>query len=149
MIELNIIEKADTPAEWLEQFKAYASIADNSQDSLLQAILSKAVLSVQQKADRSLIACTFELSEDEIEDNAVRLYQTVSQVVSVRGKGAELYWEPRGHSLRVYGDSVTVVYKTEPRAGDIDDLLPIVYQYATALYDGEDSKTLASILSQC
>jgi hypothetical protein len=24
-----------------------------------------------------------------------------------------------------------------------------VYQYATALYDGEDSKTLASILSQC
>ena len=149
MIELNIIEKADTPAEWLEQFKAYASIADNSQDSLLQAILSKAVLSVQQKADRSLIACTFELSEDEIEDNAVRLYQTVSQVVSVKGKAAELYWEPRGHSLRVYGDSVTVVYKTEPRAGDIDDLLPIVYQYATALYDGEDSKTLASILSQC
>lgn len=149
MIELNIIEKADTPAEWLEQFKAYASIADNSQDSLLQAILSKAVLSVQQKADRSLIACTFELSEDEIEGNAVRLYQTVSQVVSVKGKAAELYWEPRGHSLRVYGDSVTVVYKTEPRAGDIDDLLPIVYQYATALYDGEDSKTLASILSQC
>ena len=149
MIELNIIEKADTPAEWLEQFKAYASIADNSQDSLLQAILSKAVLSVQQKADRSLIACTFELSEDEIEGNAVRLYQTVSQVVSVKGKAADLYWEPRGHSLRVYGDSVTVVYKTEPRAGDIDDLLPIVYQYATALYDGEDSKTLASILSQC
>ena len=133
----------------MEQFKAYASIADNSQDSLLQAILSKAVLSVQQKADRSLIACTFELSEDEIEGNAVRLYQTVSQVVSVKGKAADLYWEPRGHSLRVYGDSVTVVYKTEPRAGDIDDLLPIVYQYATALYDGEDSKTLASILSQC
>lgn len=149
MIELNIIEKADTPAEWLEQFKAYAGIADNSQDSLLQAILSKAVLSVQQKADRSLIACTFELSEDEIEGNAVRLYQTVSQVVSVKGRAAELYWEPRGHSLRVYSDSVTVVYKTEPRAGDIDDLLPIVYQYATALYDGEDSKTLASILSQC
>lgn len=149
MIELSIIEKADTPTAWLGQFKAYASIADNSQDSLLEAILTKAVLSVQQKANRSLIACTFELSEDEIEDNAVRLYQTVSQVVSVRGKAAELYWEPRGHSIRVYGDSVTVVYKTEPRAGDIDNLLPIVYQYATALYDGEDSKALASILSQC
>ena len=149
MIELTIIEKADTPAAWLEQFKAYAGIADNAQDSLLQAILSKAVLSVQQKADRSLIACTIELYEDEVEGNAVRLYQTVSQVVSVKGKAAELYWEPRGHSIRVYSDSVTVTYKTEPHLADIDTLLPIVYQYATALYDGEDSKTLASILSQC
>jgi hypothetical protein len=28
-------------------------------------------------------------------------------------------------------------------------LLPVVYQYATALYDGQDSRTLASILEQC
>lgn len=149
MIEVNIIEKEEVPAGWLQQFKAYASIADNAQDSLLLAMLTKAVLSVQQKADRSLIACTIELREDEIEDNTVKLYQTVAQVVSVRGIAAELYWEPRGHSIRVYGDSATVVYRTEPRPADIDALLPVVFQYATALYDGEDKQTLANILALC
>lgn len=149
MIELSIIEREELPAEWLEQFKAYASIADGSQDTLLNAILTRAVLSVQQKANKSLLACTIELREDEVENECVRLYQTVSEVVSVRGKAAELYWEPRGHSIRVYGDSVVVVYKTEPRTGDIDELLPVVYQYATALYDGEDKQTLANILVQC
>lgn len=149
MIELTIIEKADTPAAWLEQFKAYASIADNAQDSLLQAILSKAVLSVQQKADRSLIACTIELYEDEVEGNAVRLYQSVSQVVSVKHEGNGVAYSFIGRKVHVAHSPVTVTYKTEPHLADIDTLLPIVYQYATALYDGEDSKTLASILSQC
>jgi hypothetical protein len=149
MIELTIIEKADTPAAWLEQFKAYAGIADNAQDSLLQAIFSKAVLSVQQKADRSLIACTIELYEDEVEGNAVRLYQTVSQVVSVTHEGNGVAYSFIGRKVHVAHSPVTVTYKTEPHLADIDTLLPIVYQYATALYDGEDSKTLASILSQC
>ena len=149
MIELTIIEKADTPAAWLEQFKAYAGIADNAQDSLLQAILSKAVLSVQQKADRSLIACTFELYEDEVEGNAVRLYQSVSQVVSVKHEGNGVAYSFIGRKVHVAHSPETVTYKTEPHLADIDTLLPIVYQYATALYDGEDSKTLASILSQC
>lgn len=149
MIELTIIEKADTPAAWLEQFKAYAGIADNAQDSLLQAILSKAVLSVQQKADRSLIACTFELYEDEVEGDAVRLYQSVSQVVSVTHEGNGVAYSFIGRRVHVAHSPVIVTYKTEPHLADIDTLLPIVYQYATALYDGEDSKTLASILSQC
>lgn len=150
MIELSIIEKEEVPAAWLAQFKAYASIADDAQDSLLAAILTRAVLSVQAKANKSLIACLIELREDEIEDNTVRLYQTVASVVSVRSAGAaELFYEPRGHSLRVYGDAAVVTYRTEPREGDIEALLPVVYQYATALYDGEDSKTLANILSQC
>ena len=149
MIELTIIEKADTPAAWLEQFKAYAGIADNAQDLLLQAILSKAVLSVQQKADRSLIACTIELYEDEVEGNAVRLYQSVSQVVSVTHEGNGVAYSFIGRKVYVAHSPVTVTYKTEPYLADIDTLLPIVYQYATALYDGEDSKTLASILSQC
>lgn len=149
MIELTIIEKADTPAAWLEQFKAYAGIADNAQDSLLQAILSKAVLSVQQKADRSLIACTFELYEDEVEAGEVRLYQTVSRVVSVKHAGEDVSYAFVGRKVHVAHTPVVVTYMTEPHLADIDTLLPIVYQYATAIYDGEDSKTLASILSQC
>jgi hypothetical protein len=150
MIELNIIERDEIPAVWLQQFKAYASVADDSQDSLLNAILTKAVMTVQQKANKSLIACTIELHEDEVEDNTVRLYQTVSEVVTVTdGTGNAAYWQPSARNLRVYSNEVVVEYKTEPRAGDIDDLLPVVFQYATALYDGEDSRTLANILSQC
>jgi hypothetical protein len=149
MIELNIIEKAEVPAAWLDQFKAYAAIADDSQDSLLHAILTKAVLSVQQKADRSLIACTFELIEDDVEGNAVRLYQTVSQVLSVTHGGNGVAYSFVGRKVHVAYSPVTVTYKTEPHLADIDTLLPIVYQYATALYDGQDSKTLANILTQC
>ena len=149
MIELSIIEKADIPDAWLHQFKAYASVADGAQDSLLLAILTKAVLSVQQKSDRSIIACTIELYEDEVEGNAVRLYQTVSQVMSVTHGGNGVSYAHVGRKVNVAHSPVTVVYKTEPRLADIDALMPVVYQYATALYDGEDSKTLASILSQC
>jgi hypothetical protein len=149
MIELNIIEKQEIPAHWLQQFKAYASISDGVLDPMLAVILTKAVLSVQQKADRSLIACVFELKEDEVEGNAVRLYQTVSQVISVTHGGNEVAYSYIGRKVHVAHSPVTVIYQTEPRLADIDALLPIVLQYATALYDGEDSKTLASILSQC
>ena len=150
MITLNIIERAELPAGWLEQMKSYAAVADGAQDSLLHSLLLRAVLRVQELADKSLLACTFELHEDEVEDNTVRLYQTVSEVISVSTPvGHRLYWEPRANGVRVYDSSVVVVYRTEPRDVDIDDLLPVVFQYATALYDGQDTKTLASILSQC
>lgn len=150
MITLNIIERAEVPAGWLQQMKDYAAVADGAQDSLLSSLLLRAVLRVQELANKSLLACTYELHEDDVEDNWVRLYQTVSEVVSVSTPvGNRLYWEPRSKGIRVYEDSVVVVYKTEPRDGDIEDLLPIVFQYATALYDGQDTKTLASILSQC
>ena len=150
MIELSIIEKTDVPAAWLQQFKAYAAVADEAQDSLLSALLLRAVMRVQEIANKSLLACTFELREDEVEDNLVRLYQTVSEVISVSTPvGHRLYWEHRSNGIRVYDDSVVVVYKTEPRSGDVEDLLPVVFQYATALYDGQDTQTLASILSQC
>lgn len=150
MITLNIIERAELPAGWLEQMKAYAAVADGAQDGLLHSLLLRAVLRVQELANKSLLACTFELHEDEVEDNTVRLYQTVSEVISVSTPvGHRLYWEPRANGVRVYDPSVVVVYRTEPRDVDIDDLLPVVFQYATALYDGQDTKTLASILSQC
>lgn len=150
MITLNVIERAELPAGWLEQLKAYAAVPDGAQDSLLSALLLRAVMRVQEIANKSLLACTFELHEDEVEDNTVRLYQTVSQVVSVTTPvGHRLYWEPRANGIRVYEDSVVVTYTTEPRDGDIEDLLPVVFQYATALYDGQDTQSLASILSQC
>ena len=150
MVNLNIIERAELPAGWLEQLKTYAAVSDGTQDSLLSSMLMRAALRVQEMANKSLLACTIELREDEVEDNTVRLYQTVSEVISVSTpQGHRLYWEPRSNGIRVYDDEVVVIYKTEPRATDIEDLLPIVFQYATALYDGQDTATLANILRQC
>lgn len=150
MITLEIIEREEPAAAWLDAFKAYASVADNSQDSLLSAMLVRACMRVQEMADRSILACTLELHDDEVEDHRVRLFQTVSEVVSVTSaEGHRQYWEQEDRTLRVYSRTAVVRYKTEPRPADVADLLPVVYQYATALYDGEDSKTLAQILTQC
>jgi hypothetical protein len=42
-----------------------------------------------------------------------------------------------------------VTFTTEVNAADYDRLLPIVLQYATGIYDGQDSRTLNLILTQC
>lgn len=151
MITLNIIESSRPSAEWLEGLKAYASVPDASQDSLLESLLHRACLRVQEMADRSLLACTLRLEEDGVENGLVRLYQTTAEVLTVTdGEGNALAWAKGSRTVSVgAADHVVVTYRTEPRDGDIAELLPVAYQYATALYDGEESKTLANILLQC
>lgn len=151
MITLNIIESSRPSAEWLEGLKAYASVPDASQDSLLESLLLRACMRVQEMADRSLLACTLRLEEDEVENSVVRLYQTIAEVLTVTdGEGNALTWAKASRTVSVgAADHVVVTYRTEPRDGDIAELLPVVYQYATALYDGEDPRTLANILTQC
>ena len=151
MITLNIIESSRPSAEWLEGLKAYASVPDASQDTLLESLLMRACTRVQEMADRSLLACTLRLEEDEVENGLVRLYQTIAEVLTVTdGEGNPLVWAKATRTVSVgAADHVVVTYRTEPRDGDIAELLPVVYQYATALYDGEDPRTLANILSQC
>ena len=149
MVNLEIIERAEIPAEWLETFKQYASVAEGAQDMLLKSLLTRAVLRVQEMADRSLLACTIRLTDDETY-YGVTLYQSVAEVVSVKdAKGGEPTWDKQGRMIYTKADEIEVVYKTEPLAADIDALLPVAYQYATALYDGEDNRTLANILRQC
>ena len=83
MVSLEIIEREEPAAGWLEDLKAYASVADDSQDSLLNALLVRACLRVQEMADKSILACTLEVHDDEVEDNYVRLYQSVSEIEMV------------------------------------------------------------------
>lgn len=149
MIDLDIIERGTIPAEWLDGMKAYASISDGSQDAWLRICLNRAVLTVQEKADRSLVACTLRVS-DEDAMGGVRLYQSVKDIVSVTdGRGVEHEFSQDGRMIYTMTEKAVVTYTTEPVQGDIDSLLIVVYQYATALYDGQDSRTLASILEQC
>ena len=149
MIDLEIIERAAIPSEWLAGAKAYAAIADNAGDVWLLSCLTRAVLSVQEKADKSLIACTLRVT-DEDAISGVRLYQNVKDIISVTdGWGAACWYSLSGRVVYTMSEKAAIVYTTEPTQGNIDLLLPVVYQYATALYDGQDSKTLAAILEQC
>jgi hypothetical protein len=150
MIDLNIIERGNIPADWLLGLKQYASVADDAQDMLLQSLLARAVMRVQEMADKSLIPCTFRQWETDAQDG-VRLYQSVAEIVSVADSvtGDEVHWEKKGRFIIPACESVVVIYNTIPAEGDICDLLPVVYQYATALYDGQDNSTLANILTQC
>lgn len=149
MVDLEIIERAEVPAEWVAGAKAYAAIADNSHDHWLKTCITRAVLSVQEKADKSLIACTLRVTEEDA-TGGVRLYQSVKDIVSVTdGRGVEHGFSQDGRIVHTMTEKAVITYTTEPIAGNIDLLLPVVYQYATALYDGQDSKTLASILEQC
>lgn len=149
MINLEIIERAEPSAEWLETFKQYAAVADASQDSLLRAMLLRAILRVQEMADRSILACTFRLEEEDAEEG-VRLYQSVKEVLSVKDRmGYNVPFIHEGRKVLAPYEFVEVTYTTEPCPAAIDDLMPIVYQYATILYDGQDSKSLANILTQC
>ena len=150
MITLDTIEIGFLPHGCLEDFKAYAAISDDSQDMLVSSMLSRAMLRVQEQADRSLVPCTFRLVDDEV-DGLVRLYQNIDQILSVKdGNGNAIAWTRAGRTLSVgMVSSVVVEYTTKAEAGNIIELLPVVYQYAAALYDGQDSRTLASILNQC
>ena len=150
MITLDTIEIGYLPQGCLEGFKAYAAISDESQDMLVSSMLSRAMLRVQEQADRSLIPCTFRLEDDEV-DGLVRLYQNIDQIVSVKdGNGQAIAWTKAGRTLSVgMVSSVVVEYTTKVEVGNMINLLPVVYQYAAALYDGQDSRTLASILNQC
>lgn len=151
MIELEIIERNELPAEWMAGFKAYASVADESQDALLESLLLRSVLRVQEMADRTILGCRFRLAENEVEDGVIRLYQSVKSIDRVTdGEGNEIRYTRANRTLSCgVVDAVVVEYTTEATAGNVDELLPIVYQYATALYDGQDSRTLAAILMQC
>ena len=150
MITLDTIEIGALPQGALEGFKAYAAVADNSQDALLSSLLTRAMLRVQEMADRSLLSCTFCLTDDEC-SGLVRLYQSVKEIVSVQdGEGRAIPYTKASRTLSVgHAKSIVIEYTTQVNNGTLTDLLPVVYQYAAALYDGQDSKALAAILMQC
>lgn len=151
MIELDIIERSELPAQWLTGFKSFASVADGTQDALLESLLLRAVLRVQEMADRTILSCRFRLQEDEVQDGIVRLYQTIKTIDKVMdAQGNEVRWTRANKTLSCgMVDNVVVEYTTEATEGNVCNLMPVVYQYATALYDGQDSRTLAAILMQC
>lgn len=150
MIKTEILSANTPSAEMLEAFKQYASVPDDSRDGLLAQLLMQACLKVQEMADKSILACTMAVTDTDA-DGSVRLYQSVvAGSIHVYVSGSEVI-DFRLSEGRVYisGKDVRVTYSTAPNEAEMAKLMPIVYQYATALYDGANTTTLNAILSQC
>ena len=151
MIRPVLISSELVSAQWLEAFRQYASIPSSGQDVMLSGLLTRAALVIQEYADTSVLACSFRLSSDSVEDRSVRLYQTVSEVVSVTGAdGAEVPFRLEGRTVILGRDvtAVSVEYRTAPDLGEQERLLPVVLRYATALYDGQDNAELTKIVQE-
>ncbi len=155
MIRLNIDQCAEPQKSQLEMLKQYASVPDSSRDALLKMLLVRAMKTVQDAAGKSLLPCTLTLTVSEREttdDNVIKLYHTPDTIESVTdGDGNAIEYTKNASALflQSFAETVIVKYTTRPDPAQADSLFAVVLQYATALYDGEDTITLAKILSQC
>lgn len=149
MVRLEVIEMSEPGCSALDALKAYAAVSDAGQDYLLSMALRRAFGMVQSYADRALLAGTFRVCADG-HDGMVRLYMGGKATEVVGASGESVSFKQRGDSVQVGTDGyVEVVFTTEVSSADYDRLLPVVLKYATAVYDGKESRELNAILREC
>lgn len=150
MIQVRIIESGEPQTDHLEQFKQYASVPDDSRDGVLQKMLKRAMLAVQEHSDTALLPCKFELTITDVKpEDRVHLYQggkTVTRAEDQDGQPVEFVQEGSSLRIRRCCSTLVVVYENEVNIPEAEKLQPVVWQLATAIYDGEDPKVQASIL---
>lgn len=149
MVRLEVIEMQEPSSEALDALKAYAAVSDSGQEHLLVMALRRAFGMVQQQANRALLAGRLIVKAADHGRN-LRAYMG-GQCVSVKdGDGAEVSWHQRGEFVYVGTDEpVEAEIVTRVNAADYDALLPVVLKYATAIYDGKESRELSQILREC
>lgn len=153
MIDYRITQIADPTAEQLAGFKAFIAANGAETDAFLLSILKRAMMAVQDWEDRTLLAGTAAIVASGRENGGepVLLYGTPSAVVSCVGAdGNALEYSLVGRFLlpSYRAASLTITYTTAPVDADLADLMPKVYRYGAALYDGEGSPALAKILQE-
>lgn len=153
MIDYRITQIADPTAEQLAGFKAFIAANGAETDAFLLSILKRAMMAVQDWEDRTLLAgtATIVASGRENGGDPVLLYGTPDEVESVTGAdGNALEYSLVGRFLlpSYRAASLTITYTTAPADADLADLMPKVYRYGAALYDGEGSPALAKILQE-
>ena len=148
MIRLDVIEIAEPSKSALDDLKAYAAIATDAQDSLLMSALTTAFDKVQRTADVALLPGRWKVYA---EDHArvIRVYMG-GRVVSVTDNSGNVSFNQRGSRVYVGTDeAVDVEFTTDVIPANYARYITVVCQYATALYDGQDERTLNRILNQC
>ena len=155
MAKLTILKvEQPIPLSLLEEFKQYASMPDGSRDAVLRGLLQSAILRVQEYGDMALLECTAKQVAEVPEDSGViRLYLGGGDVESLKttNGGNNVAYDPLpGGKLNVFvrGCEVEVVFRAKPEAGELERAKATVLRYATALYDGESTIVLNSILSE-
>lgn len=151
---LKILKMDDAPQceEMIEELKQYAGIADDSRDAMLHNLLYSAVRRVQEYADKALVKSKVVVTVDASEtDRMVRLYMGGGKIISVTDNDGNSvpYEAVKGNLLKVHAmGGVCIEYETEPSDSDFDECKVTVYRYATALFDGESTEVLNSILNE-
>lgn len=145
-----LISCGSPTSDHLEQFKQYASVPDNTRDAMLMKVLKQAMIAVQEHSNVAMLPCTFKLTLHDVEaGEPIRLYEggsEVSSVVDENGDAVEYTQEGDRIILGAAQAMVTVTYSNEVIVPRSETLMPVVWQLATAIYDGEDAKVQASIL---
>ena len=152
MASLRILSHPSPTPDMVEALRQYASVPDHGRDKLLEEMLTTAVLRVQEYADCALIPCVCEQTSAIGDDRMIRLYLGGGEVQSVTGSnGQSISFEPYGKKkvlLYTGTGEATIVFRTLPSMGDVSRCKATVLRYATALYDGETTDVLNTILNE-
>lgn len=153
MITYETIVAGEPTNEQLVEFKNYASVNTAATDALLLTMLQSAMLDVGEWEDVSLLVCTCRVSSvgRECPYEPVRLFGTPDEVTGMvdgRGDAVEGTLVGKDVILAVPAADLVVTYTTKVDAASLSRLLPKVYRYAVALYDGESSQVLNRILTE-
>jgi len=152
MIDVKVIQSTDPHADQLEKLRQYASVPNDQRDALLMGCLKKALLTIQAHTDTALLHCTIRMTVPDVKrGESFKLYQGGRRVVSVKDQDGNepLFSQDEDRiTIKQACQRIIVEYQNEVLPAEALKLEPTAWQYATALYDGEDAATLADILKQ-
>jgi len=129
----------------LADFKKYAKVVGDADDTTLTNILQQATLRVQEYADRALLPCTI---EDDGIGEVARLWQpVVSSIDWVKdaSTGVDVISHCTAYADRVFLPkkmAYTIRYKTTPLSSDVSRLLAYIWEAAVAILDGNTEEEL-------
>lgn len=152
MIDVRILQSAEPTTDQLEKLRQYASVPNNLRDALLNQCLKTAMLAVQEYTNTAMLACTLRLSVTDVKrGEEFKLYQGGKTIISVEDQdGNTPSYIQTGDRIVVNQDcrGLIVTYQNEVLLPELSKHETTAWQYATALYDGEEPAMLASVLKQ-
>lgn len=150
MINVQVTQSGNPTTNQLEKLRQYASVPNDQRDALLMGCLKKALLVIQAHTDTALLPCTIRMSVTDVRrGESFKLYQGGKTIVEVKDQdGATPLYSQDEDRITINQDCkrVLITYQNEVLIPEALKLEPTAWQYATALYDGEDAATLANIL---
>lgn len=147
MVKLRIIEQGEPSESVMMALAKYAAVIDEGQKDILKGCLVRALDIIQRYADVALLPGRWRIVASDYAGE-IKVYMG-GKVQNVSGRhGEALPYEQIGDKVMVGGEYAEVVFTTEVVMAEFNSLLPVVLKYATALYDGEDSVKLNSILKE-